>query len=124
MQMNQRPRSSRGILHWHDTLDALSIFDLQIFGSAAGSATRVSVARTALCGDLGTVGSSCAFAQFVNNRGRVAGFSYTDSLVNPIAGVGTTHPLLWKKGLTIDLGTSGALYQVTTCSTDSTIALR
>jgi probable HAF family extracellular repeat protein len=51
--------------------------------------------------DLGTLGGTCGRAYSLNNRGRVAGFSY-------LAGDQICHPFLWdKKGGMRDLGTLG-----------------
>jgi probable HAF family extracellular repeat protein len=51
--------------------------------------------------DLGTLGGTCGHANFLNNRGQVAGFSY-------LAGDQSCRPFLWdKKGGMRDLGTLG-----------------
>jgi probable HAF family extracellular repeat protein len=58
--------------------------------------------------DLGTLGTgtdSCAL--FVNQRGQVAGHSFTNTVVNPVTGLPTVDPFLWNGKKLVDLGTLG-----------------
>jgi probable HAF family extracellular repeat protein len=49
--------------------------------------------------DIGTLGGPDAFGGLINERGQIAGFSYTSTMA--------VDPFLWEKGQMIDLGTLG-----------------
>jgi len=57
--------------------------------------------------DLGSLGGPDTFAIFLNQRGQVAGMSYTSDVPDPVSGLPPMDPFLWENGKIQDLGNFG-----------------
>jgi probable HAF family extracellular repeat protein len=72
---------------------------------AVPTQTRAFIWEGGAIQDLGTLGGPDSCAVLINERGQVAGYSFTDLSASP-----PVHPFLWQHGTMQDLGTLGGTF--------------
>jgi probable HAF family extracellular repeat protein len=84
------------------------------FGAGVATEQRAFLWEGGALQDLGTLGGNDAAAYLINERGQIAGVSYTSTIPNASTGYPTQDPFLWDHGTMIDLGglggTNGTAY--------------
>jgi len=79
-----------------------------IFPFAVATQLRAVLWHDGVIQDLGTLGTgNDAAAIFENQRGQVAGVSYTNTIPNVTTGIPTIDPFFWENGKMVDIGTLG-----------------
>lgn len=90
--------------------DPFDFGDLFLFGLPSSAEWRGFLWQNGIMHDLGTLGGSDAAATGdlpLNNRGDIAGFSFTSDVANADTGVPTLDSFVWRDGQLHDLGTLG-----------------
>src|SRR5436309_5427441 len=62
--------------------------------------------------DLGTLGGPDSSGYYLNERGEIAGQSFTNDVPNETTGIPTLDPFLWRNGRMLDLGSFGGTFGV------------
>ena len=73
----------------------------------AGQQVRAFISNGGPLRDIGTLGGNDAAVQAINERGVVAGLSYTSTEINDTTGLPTVHPFVWTNGTMQDVGSLG-----------------
>jgi probable HAF family extracellular repeat protein len=79
-----------------------------LFATAA-TETHAFLWSAGIMQDLGTLGGPDSTGVAVNDRGEIAGQSFTNFIANP-SGVPTIDPFFWENGKMVDIGTFGGTY--------------
>jgi probable HAF family extracellular repeat protein len=69
--------------------------------------TRGFISQNGVLHDIGTLGGPDAWPMFINDRGQIAGASFTSDEVDPLTGTPPVDVFLWENGKMMDLGNLG-----------------